>query len=239
MFGLFDVELESAVAEQVAELALVLLLFSDAMRLDLHKLRHELAWPSRLLLVGLPLTLVAGVAAGLLVFPGMALASVFLLATMLAATDAALGQKVVTDPTVPERVRQALDVESGLNNGLAVPFFLVALDLANADSRRRRGSRPCQRRRADRLGSRRRGIRRTRRRAALRARRSRGWLGGAWREIMPLSAAFLAFALAGGLGGSGFIAAFVGGMVFGRASGEHGAATLFTEEAGGLLAAAV
>ena len=64
----------------------------------------------------------------------MALASrAFLLSTMLASTDAALGQKVVSDPAVPARVRQALDVESGLNDGLAVPFFLVALDIANAE----------------------------------------------------------------------------------------------------------
>ena len=131
--GLFDISVESTVAERVAELALVLLLFSDAMRLDLRSLRHELKWPSSLLLIGLPLTLLAGAGAGLLVFPGMAFGSVFLLATMLAATDAALGQKVVTDASVPARVRQALDVESGLNDGLAVPFFLVALDIANAE----------------------------------------------------------------------------------------------------------
>ena len=85
------------------------------------------------MLIGLPLTMLAGAGVGLLVFPGMALASVFLLAIMLSSTDAALGQKVVTDPSVPDRVRQALDVESGLNDGLAVPFFLVALDLANAE----------------------------------------------------------------------------------------------------------
>src|SRR5690606_16186862 len=82
---------------------------------------------------GLPLTMLAGTGVGMLLFPGMALASVFLLATMLSSTDAALGQQVVTDTAVPPRVRQALDVESGLNDGLAVPFFLVALDLANAE----------------------------------------------------------------------------------------------------------
>src|SRR5512137_950883 len=96
VLGLFDIKMESVVAERVAELALVLLLFSDAMRLDLRSLRHELNWPSRLLLIGLPLTLLAGTGAGMLVFPGMAFGSVFLLSTMLAATDAALGQKVVT-----------------------------------------------------------------------------------------------------------------------------------------------
>ena len=133
VLGLIDVSLESAVAERFTEVTLVLLLFSDAARLDLGALRHELGWPSRLLLIGLPLTMLAGFGVGVLAFPGMALASVFLLSTMLCSTDAALGQRVVTDSSVPARVRQALDVESGLNDGLAVPFFLVALDLANAE----------------------------------------------------------------------------------------------------------
>src|SRR5674476_884959 len=68
----------------------------------------------------------------MLVFPGMSLATAFLLSTMLCATDAALGQRVVDDPAVPSRVRQALDVESGLNDGLAVPFFLVAAEISAA-----------------------------------------------------------------------------------------------------------
>jgi NhaP-type Na+/H+ or K+/H+ antiporter len=238
--GLFDVRMESTVAERIAELALVLLLFSDAMRLDLRSFRHELNWPSRLLLVGLPLTLLAGTGAGLLVFPAMGLASVFLLSTMLAATDAALGQKVVTDESVPVRVRQALDVESGLNDGLAVPLFLVALDIANAELEGGAASAVISNAAAQ-IGW---GI------AAgvaaglvggllFRLAEGRGWLGGGWRQVLPLAAAILAFSISGGLGGSGFIAAFVGGMVFGRASREHGAASLFTEETGGLLAGAV
>ncbi|MDW4573242.1 cation:proton antiporter [Microbacterium sp. M3] len=121
----------SALAERVAEIALVLLLFSDAARLDLQALRRELSWPTRLLLIGLPRTMIAGVGAGVLVFPGTAFASTRLLATMLASTDA--GQKVVTDTAVPARTRQALDVEGGLNDGLVVPFFLVALDIASAE----------------------------------------------------------------------------------------------------------
>ena len=77
--------------------------------------------------------MIAGVGVGWLIFPCLALASFPLLSTMLASTDAALGQKVVSDTSVPARVRQALDVESGLNDGLAVPFFLVALEVANAE----------------------------------------------------------------------------------------------------------
>jgi len=239
VLGLLDVSVESEAAELVTEVALVLLLFSDAARLDLRALRHELTWPTRLLLIGLPLSMLAGTGVGVLVFPGMALASVFLLSTMLCSTDAALGQKVVTDASVPARVRQALDVESGLNDGLAVPFFLVALDLANAElttgitwavvsnAAVQIGWGLAAGVAAGLLGA-----------LLFRAADKRGWIGSEWRQIVPLAAALLAYALAVTLGGSGFIAAFVGGMVFGAVSGAPGSAvTLFTEETGGLLAA--
>jgi Sodium/hydrogen exchanger family len=131
--GWVAVSLESTVAERVTELALVFLPFSDSARLDLGSLRREVGWPSHLLLIGLPLTSVLGLGAGLLLFPGMAVARAFLLSTMLCSTDAALGQRVVEDPAVPARARQALDVESGLNDGLAVPFFRVALDIFRGD----------------------------------------------------------------------------------------------------------
>jgi NhaP-type Na+/H+ or K+/H+ antiporter len=236
--GVLDVPIESTVAERVTEVALVLLLFSDATRLHLRALRHELGWPSRLLLIGLPLTMLAGAGVGVLVFPGMALASVFLLSIMLSSTDAALGQKVVTDPSVPDRVRQALDVESGLNDGLAVPFFLVALDLANAElttgiswavvsnAAAQIGWGLAAGVTAGLLGG-----------LLLRFAERRGWIGSEWRQIVPLAIALLAYALAVALGGSGFIAAFSGGLIFGRASGEHSGVALFTEEMGGFLAA--
>lgn len=237
--GLLDVSVESKAAELVTEVTLALLLFSDAARLDLRALRHELTWPSRLLLIGLPLTMLAGTGAGVLLFPGMALASVFLLATMLASTDAALGQQVVTDTAVPPRVRQALDVESGLNDGLAVPFFLVALDLANAElttgftwavlanAAEQIGWGLLAGLAAGLAGA-----------LLFRAADKRQWIGSEWRQIVPLAVALLAYGLAVTLGGSGFIAAFVGGMAFGAAAGAPGSAvTLFTEETGGLLAA--
>ena len=195
--GWLDVSVESSVAERVTEIALVLLLFSDAARLDLKSLRHELGWPTRLLLIGLPLTMVAGVGVGLLVFPGMALASVVLLSTMLASTDAALGQKVVSDTSVPARVRQALDVESGLNDGLAVPFFLVALDIANAELKTgvtwavvsnaaaQIGWGLVGGLAAGVLGG-----------LLFRVADRRRWIGGEWRQIVPLAVALLAYAIA-------------------------------------------
>jgi sodium/hydrogen antiporter len=238
VLGVLDIAVEGTSAEHLTELALALLLFSDASRLDVRSLRKERGWPMRLLLIGLPLTLLAGMGTAFAVFPGMAIASAFLLSTMLCSTDAALGQKVVSDPTVPERVRQALDVESGLNDGLAVPFFLVALDLANAELKTGITKAVIDNAIAQLgwgllagVGA---GIAGG---LLFRLAGRRGWLGTEWRQILPMATALLAFAVAVTLGGSGFIAAFVGGMAFGRAAGEHGSATLFTEETGGLLAA--
>ncbi|POH64344.1 sodium:proton antiporter [Cryobacterium zongtaii] len=237
--GWLDIAVESEVAELVAEIALVLLLFSDASRIDLRALRRELSVPTRLLLIGLPLTMIAGSVVGALVFPDMALASVVLLATMLASTDAALGQKVVSDPAVPGRVRQSLDVESGLNDGLAVPFFLVTLAIANAELETDVPSAVISSMAAQigwgligglvagLLGG-----------LLFRAADHRDWIGREWRQIVPLAAALLAFTIAVTLGGSGFIAAFVGGLVFGRFSGTRGSAvTLLAEDSGGFLAA--
>ena len=237
--GLLDVSLENAVSERITELALVFLLFSDSARIDLQSLRHDLQWPSRLLLVGLPLTMAAGFGAGLLVFPGIGLASAFLLSTMLCSTDAALGQRVVEDPAVPPRVRQALDVESGLNDGLAVPFFLVAMDISMAtlesgvpsavvsNAATQIGWGMAAGVGAGILGG-----------FLMRMAEQRDWLQPLWRQVLTLAAALSAYAAAVSLGGSGFIAAFVGGMTFGAVSRQHGLrVTSFTEETGDLLAA--
>ena len=239
VLGWFDVPLKGSTVEHVAEIALALLLFGDAARIDLRALRRHLAWPGRLLLVGLPLTMVAGALAGLAVFPGLAFASIALLAVMLSSTDAALGQRVVTDTAVPQRIRQALNVESGLNDGLAVPFFLVFVDMSLAQLH----SGPLSaviHRTASEIGW---GLA-----AGLAAALAggllvrwadrRGWIEGPWLQTLALSTGILAYAAAVSLGGSGFIAAFVGGAAFRRAAGTGGPRLLsFTEDAGGLLAA--
>jgi NhaP-type Na+/H+ or K+/H+ antiporter len=237
--GWLDVPLDNAVVERLTELALVFLLFSDSARIDLAALRHSAAWPSRLLLVGLPLTMVFGLLVGLLMFPGVAVASAFLLSTMLCSTDAALGQRVVEDPAVPARVRQALDVESGLNDGVAVPFFLVALDITMATlvggvTSAVLGNIAAQigwGLLAGVSGGAVGGL-------ALRQADARHWIKPEWRQAITFAIAFSAYVLAVILGGSGFIAAFVGGMVFGAISGQHGLRTTYlTEEVGNILAA--
>jgi len=240
MGGKPGITLESAAVERVTELALVFLLFTDAARLDLSVLRRNLGWPGRLLVLGLPLTLVLGFGAALLLFPELPLASAFLLSAMLCATDAALGQRVVEDPAVPGRVRQALNVESGLNDGIAVPFFLVSLDISSAALE---GSVPSAVAAAitEQIGW---GL------LAgvviggaggylLRAAAGRGWLTTGWRQQGVLAVALGTYAAAGTLGGSVFIAAFVGGMAFGQSSGPGNADSIsFTADAGSVLAAA-
>ena len=114
----------------LAELTLALVLFTDAAGADLAVLRRTEALPARLLLIGLPLTILLGFGVAVLLFEKLSLFEVALLATMLAPTDAALGKGVVTNEAVPEAVRQGLNVESGLNDGICVPILFVFLALA-------------------------------------------------------------------------------------------------------------
>ena len=116
----------------IAELGLVMLLFTDASRTDFASLRNIKSLPIRLLTTGLLLTIVLGTVIARLVFRDLTLWEAGILATILAPTDAGLGQVIVNSPLVPSRVRQALNVEAGLNDGLSVPFLLFFIALAAA-----------------------------------------------------------------------------------------------------------
>ena len=128
--GALDPPLTSGGLRTLAELALAMVLFSDAAHADLGVVRRTAGLPARLLLVGLPLTILLGFAVAWLLFPGLSLFEVALLATLLAPTDAALGEAVVTNPAVPVTTREALNLESGLNDGICVPVVVILLDLA-------------------------------------------------------------------------------------------------------------
>jgi sodium/hydrogen antiporter len=211
--GLVD---ESATGEGVkllAEATLTLVLFSDASRIDLRALRSEIALPVRLLAIGLPLTLLAGFGAALVVLGGLAWPEALVLAVVLAPTDAALGQSVVTFPRLPSRVRQGLNVESGLNDGICVPLFFIALAVAQAEEGAI-GDGAAARLVAEQIGY---GVLAgavagtAAAAVVLVGKRQRaGWL-----QIVPFAGAGLAYGIAQPLGGSGFIAAFVGGLFFG------------------------
>ncbi|WP_419910187.1 cation:proton antiporter [Hoeflea sp.] len=138
--GLMSPEGAEGTLHLVAEVALIVLLFLDAAQIDIATLRRRHTWPVRMLVLGLPLSLVLGTLLALPFLPGWPLVAVALVAAILAPTDAALGQAVVTNPAVPERPRRALTVESGLNDGLALPAVLLfaslaaeAMDRTNAD----------------------------------------------------------------------------------------------------------
>jgi NhaP-type Na+/H+ or K+/H+ antiporter len=116
----------------IAEIALVLILFSDAARIDRRSLMGDRNLPLRLLAIGLPLTILAGAAGAILLFTALTLAEAALIGSILAPTDAGLGQAIVNSSRIPARIRQALNVESGLNDGGAIPFFALFLVMAEA-----------------------------------------------------------------------------------------------------------
>jgi NhaP-type Na+/H+ or K+/H+ antiporter len=237
--GWFDLEIEHEGVRILAEATLTLVLFTDAARVDLRALRRELALPVRLLGIGLPLTIVAGTVAASLVLTDLTWAEALVLAVVLAPTDAALGQAVVTDERLPTRVRQGLNVESGLNDGICVPLLFIALAAAEADEDllsvsgavhivlEEIGYGIVGGVSAGVVGA-----------VLLRTAERRGLVAQDWLQIIPLASAALAYGIAAPLGGSGFIAAFVGGLVFGGLARRRVTEVTYVTEATGLTLAA-
>ncbi len=122
--GLHELSMTRESFRELAEIGLVMLLFADASRINLKTLRSRERLPLRLLSIGMLLTILLGAIAAQLIFPQLSIWEAGILAAILAPTDAGLGQVIVHSPRVPLRVRQALDVEAGLNDGLSVPFLM-------------------------------------------------------------------------------------------------------------------
>jgi NhaP-type Na+/H+ or K+/H+ antiporter len=240
VLDLVELDATHGTAFHVAELTLAVLLFADAARIDLRSLRADAGLPGRLLGIGMPLTILLGIAAGAAFLTELDFWEAAIVAAVLAPTDAALGLPVVSDPRVPERMRRGLSVESGLNDGLSVPF--LALFLAIAADQTVPEAREWLGFAAEQIGL--------------------GTLigvavggGGVWllqrsvarrlttplyEQFGVLALAVLAFLLADEAGGNGFIAAFVGGLAAGRvAAGSDERIFEFTEEQGQLLSLAV
>ena len=119
----------------LAEATLAVVLFADASRIKSRVLRREYAVPLRLLGVGLPLTIALGAVLAAVIFDQLNATEAIVLAILLAPTDAALGEAVVTEPRLPSRIRQGLNVESGLNDGICVPLLLIALAVADVEDK--------------------------------------------------------------------------------------------------------
>jgi NhaP-type Na+/H+ or K+/H+ antiporter len=207
----------------LAELTLALVLFTDAAGADLGVLRKGWALPTRLLLLGLPLTILIGFGVGVFLFKELSIFEVALLATMLAPTDAALGKGVITNPAVPQGVRQSLNVESGLNDGICVPVLFVFLALALGHGGDQSTSSLVFSFLAEEIGI---GLvvglaLTTGTVWLLRLCHQRHWISHTWIQFPVVGLAIGCFATAQLIGGSGFIAAFVGGLLFGVRLKDH------------------
>jgi len=217
----------------IAELTLALLLFADASTLRWRELREDGVLQARLLLVGFPLTVLTGFVVGNLLAPTAGWAAAALIATILAPTDAALGLGVFTNRSVPGRIRRALNVESGLNDGMATP--LVTLFLAFLVAQEGTGPENWATESAKELGI---AVvvalivgAATGRMIALAQRK--GWTSAAPERLAVLASSLLSYAGSVAVGGNGFVAAFLAGLVFSVASrGQLRESVEFTEDLG-------
>ncbi|HEW98562.1 MAG: sodium:proton antiporter [Candidatus Parabeggiatoa sp. nov. 3] len=222
--GLLPVEVNNTFIHILAEITLILVLFTDAARIDLRLLRKEHDLPVRLLLIGMPLTIVFGAILATLMFPNLLFWECALLAAILAPTDAALGQAVVSSPKVPVRIRQTLNVESGLNDGIALPAVLIfAFLAAPSSSHSGEGASywvvfvseqlilgPLAGIIVGLVGAK-----------LLNLSIRFQWVNHSFRDLSVIALAFLAYFGAELIGGNGFIAAFTAGLTFGNVTTDQ------------------
>jgi NhaP-type Na+/H+ or K+/H+ antiporter len=199
----------------LAEATLAMVLFTDAANADFGVVKRSLGIPERLLLVGLPLTIVLGFGAAALLFPGLDALELALMAAILAPTDAALGKPVVASTAIAAPLREALNIESGLNDGICVPVVLILLGLAVGTHIEGASATHMLVVVAEEIGI---GL------AVglvltgcatvlLRTAVKLEWVSERWVEVPAVAVAIVAFSTAQAIGGSGFIACFAGGLM--------------------------
>jgi NhaP-type Na+/H+ or K+/H+ antiporter len=215
-FGVVPGEIETTLLHVLATITLVVVLFTDAARIDLQLLRREHDLPMRLLGVGLPLTIALGMLVAALLLSGITIWEAALLAAILAPTDAALGQAVVNSPKLPVRIRQTLNVESGLNDGLVLPVVLIFLSFAIGQQDKDTGQwlwfvskqvclGPLAGLVVGYVGG----------KLVMWGQRTQ-WMNHSFQDLSSLGLSLLAFASAELIGGNGFIAAFCAGLALGN-----------------------
>ena len=232
--GLLNLDVTAEGMRLIAELTLAVVLFTDAAKVNFRVLKQFVSLPVRLLLFGLPLTILIGFGLGALMFDGLTLVEIAILATMLAPTDAALGEAVVTDEAVPSRIRESLNLESGLNDGICVPILFIFIALATEGAQDKSIMLAFQLVAEEigiglavGFGVTALGI------VLLKLADRRDWMTEDWRRLPVVALAFVCFSLAQILGGSGFIAAFTGGLLFGRMEKQQKKALLVSAESAG------
>jgi NhaP-type Na+/H+ or K+/H+ antiporter len=235
-----DLPTSSELIHWLAKLTLVLILFTDASGIRLRALERERVLPLRLLGIGLPLTLAVGFGVAALLFGDLELWEAGILAVILAPTDAALGQAVVTNEKVPGRIRQSLNVESGLNDGICVPILAVCTAGAAAaeSAEAMQASDYWIRFGLESIGY---GVLSGVVVGLFAVRLvdwsiRAGWMSHGWQRLSMIGIPLLAFTIAEATGGSGFIASFVAGLSVGHTTRHiKGHVMEFAEDAGDLL----
>ena len=228
VLDIIPLTVENVIVEVIAELTLVIVLATDDSRIDLRGLFRDHILPTRLLAIGLPLTMVFGTIAAVLIFTDLNFWEAAILGVVLSPTDASLGQSVVSNPNVPVRIRQTLNIESGLNDGIALPFLLLAIAMADSEALFHNpfdfllsvlvqiglgivaglvfgylGTRFVQ------WGQR------------------SGWMSRIYQKLSALALILLAYGLAELIGGNGFIAAFCFGLASTNFAGNEESEDLF------------
>lgn len=215
--GWFDGSSTSIELRVFADLTLALVLFIDAANADLEILKRQYRIPLKMLLLGLPGAIFLGTIAASFLFDELSIYEAAILGTMLAATDAALGKAVITNKAVPVQLREGLNIESGFNDGLCVPILFVFIAMAVGSSSEDGGSMLALTLVAEELGI---GL------AVglgltvigtylLKWCHEHGWMTKVWGQLTVVGLAIACFAVAQSLHGSGYIAAFSGGLLFG------------------------
>jgi len=237
--GWFDGDVSRTELRVFADLTLALILFIDAANADLAILRRQFRIPSRMLLFGLPGVIFLGTITAALLFDVLSLYEAAILGTMLAATDAALGKAVVTNKAVPTQIREGLNIESGLNDGLCVPILFVFIALALGSGAEGSSTMHALKLVIQELGiGLAVGLGLTAIGAwALRWCHDQGWVTEIWKQVTVVALAIACFTVAQSLHGSGYIAAFTGGLLFGfMAKGDTHKLVLAAEGTGETLA---
>ncbi len=238
VFGMFDLEVEPELVKLIAEVTLVWVLFADASRVRVRQFRRDLSSYVRLLGVGLPLTIAAGAGAAMIVL-GFDPWAALLVGAALAPTDAALGAPVMSNPHVPAKVQSALNVESGLNDGIATPIVLVAVAGVAADQGILGVESPGGAVLSLLVGLVAGIIVGGAGGAVTRLARQRHWLSEELAGPAVLALALLAYTGALLVDGNGFVAAFVGGLVFGNLAGPSGEKEVYFVDQSGDMASMI
>jgi NhaP-type Na+/H+ or K+/H+ antiporter len=220
--GWLELDATNQDLRMLADMTLALVLFLDAANADTSVLRSSTLIPRRMLLFGLPGVIGLGFVAGMLLFEELSIFEVAILATMLAATDAALGKGVISNKAVPSRIREGLNVESGLNDGLCVPVLFLFIALAEASGVEADSTLLAFKLVAREIGI---GLAVGLGITAIavwltRMCVKRGWVTEIWVQLPVIMLAITCFTTAQSLHGSGYIAAFVGGILFGLLAKE-------------------